>query len=72
MFVICERYYGQLVRCKCGAIIGFKPEEVTRASTIRCPVCSDLINVLFDPNYEGVINNDAVVSEQPGKETNNQ
>ena len=67
MTVLCERYFGQLVRCKCGAIIAYKPEEVNRACTIRCPICTDLITVLFDPNYEGVVKDGkAVVSEQSG------
>ena len=70
MIVLNQRYFGQLARCSCGAVIGFSPDEVSRASTIRCPVCTNLINVLFDPTYDGVVkeNNDGngMVQEQSG------
>lgn len=67
MIVLSQRYFGSIARCKCGAVIGYKPEDVNRAQVIRCPVCTDLIEVLFDPTYDGKEesrNGETVVSEQ--------
>lgn len=55
MILICNRYFGLIARCTCGAIIGYKPEDVNRAQVIRCPVCTNLISVPFDPTYDGLI-----------------
>ena len=55
MILICNRYFGTIARRACGAIVGYKPEDVTRAQTIRCPVCKSLIQVPFDPTYDGLI-----------------
>ena len=67
MILICNRYFGTIARCTCGAIVGYKPEDVTRAQTIRCPVCKSLIQVPFDPTYDGVVkeskDGNTVVSE---------
>lgn len=72
MIVLCNRYFGSIARCDCGAILGYQPNDVSRAQMIRCPVCTNLVRVLFDPTYEGVIENGSSnVPELPGQSAPN-
>ena len=64
MIVLNKYYYGSIARCSCGAVIGYKPEDVSRAKSIRCPICQSLVEVLFDPTYEGEIKDETNVPEQ--------
>ena len=55
MIVLSQRFFGSIARCACGAVIGYKPEDVSRAKVIRCPVCTNLVEVPLDPNYDGIV-----------------
>ena len=59
MQVLNKHYYGMIARCNsCGALLGYKPEDVNSHQNIKCPLCSFTIWVPFNPNYEGVIENE--------------
>lgn len=60
MQVLAQRYYGMIARCnRCGAILGYKPEDVDKEQHIHCPSCEFIIWVPLNINYEGVVENDA-------------
>ena len=64
MQILFPRYYGQMARCnKCGCIIGYAPEDVNKEQKILCPQCQFMILVPFNPNYEGVIENEKLNDE---------
>lgn len=71
MIVLSQRYYGSICRCNnCGAILGYKPEDVHTDSYVKCPQCGFEILTKMKLSYDGVVkeneNGEAVVSEQPG------
>ena len=56
MILICQRYFGSIARCnKCGAVIGYNPNDVFANKKINCPQCGLMIEVPFDPNYDGIV-----------------
>ena len=59
MQILNPRYYGLIARCNsCGALLGYKPEDVNEAQNIKCMQCGFTIWVPLNPNYDGVINED--------------
>ena len=59
MQILSEHYYGMIARCNaCGALLGYKPEDVNTNQNIKCPICKFTIWVPVNPNYNGVIKND--------------
>ena len=59
MKLLNTRYYGQIARCNnCGAIIGYEPADVSDNQNIKCPQCSFMLWVPFNPKYEGEIKDD--------------
>lgn len=56
MKLLNPRYFGQIARCNsCGALLGYEPNDVDTNQNIKCPACGFTIWVPFNPNYEGVI-----------------
>ena len=67
MIILSPHYGGMIARCnKCGAILGYKPEEVDKNQNIICPQCKFKIWVPFNPNYDGVVkeNEDNVMDNE--------
>ena len=72
MKILSDYYNGMLAHCNnCGALLGYAPEDVNEKQNIKCPKCSFIMWVPFNPNYDGVIKeeseeerNETVVSEQ--------
>ena len=58
MKLLCPRYFGSIARCNfgCGALIGYKPEDVSPNQTIECPQCGARLWVPLNINYNGIIN----------------
>lgn len=56
MILLNPRYYGLVARCNaCGALLGYKPDDVDKDKHIKCPQCDFTILVPFDPNYDGIV-----------------
>ena len=56
MKLLTQRYFGLIARCNsCGALLGYEPNDVDKEQHIKCPQCGFTIWVPFNPNYEGVI-----------------
>lgn len=71
MIILNQRYYGSIARCnKCGAILGYNPEDIHSNSYIYCPICQFEIKTPMILNYDGIIkeneNGSTDVSKQSG------
>ena len=56
MKILSTYYNGMLAHCNaCGALLGYTPEDVNEKQNIKCPQCSFVMWVPFNPNYDGVI-----------------
>lgn len=63
MQTLSKYYNGMIAHCNnCGALLGYTPDDVNEDQNIKCPECSFVIWVPFNPNYEGEIKDDIVDS----------
>lgn len=69
MIVLSNYYKGLVCRCNnCGALLGYKPEDVHKNSYVTCPQCRFEILTKMQIDYDGVVkennNGKTVVQEQ--------
>jgi len=66
MKILDKHYTGLLARCNygCGALLGYSPDEVDEHQTIICPVCNARLWVPFNPNYDGVIKEKEIKTDE--------
>ena len=71
MIVLNPRYYGLICRCNnCGALLGYKPEDIHANSYVNCPQCGFEILTKMQLNYDGIVkegdkgNGETVVRKQ--------
>lgn len=56
MILLNPRYFGMIVVCQnCGAVLGYKVEDVSRQQTVPCLRCGNRCPVPFDPTYDGLV-----------------
>ena len=56
MIVLSPRYCGLVCQCNnCGALLGYKPEDIHADSYVRCPQCETEILTHMKLSYDGTI-----------------
>lgn len=67
MIILSNYYKGLVCRCNnCGALLGYKPEDVHNNSYVTCPRCKFEILTKMQLDYDGLVreeqeNGEAVV-----------
>lgn len=56
MIVLSNYYRGLVCRCNaCGALLGYKPEDVHNNSYVTCPRCRFEILTKMQLDYDGIV-----------------
>ena len=56
MTILSNYYNGLICHCNnCGALLGYRPEDVHRNSYVTCPLCRFEILTKIQLDYDGIV-----------------